>query len=510
VLVGSRSLVAVLAGALVAGCASPPPSGPAGTPWTFPPAAPASDAPATDATATRTASPVSVTATPSPGGIGWESCGAGQECGTFEVPLDHDAPDGPTIGIALVRLPATDPAGRIGSLLYNPGGPGASGVQTIQQAGRFIFSEAVQTRFDIVGFDPRGVGASQPVRCLATRPELPGAYPDEPAEMDAWLAAAEEVAAACEANAGALLANVGTRDVARDLDLLRAALGDEGLTYLGMSYGTLIGESYAEQFPENIRAIVLDAPMDPAVDGAGLIRDQALGVEGALERLLAECASDTRCPFGEGSDRGGAFDALMGRFEDGSVDGVTGQVAWNAIALGLMSGQQEALLGALDAAEDGDLSGLAAFGSLAEDEASLDAYDAVACLDMLLDRSPETWERIAQEVEEQAPRTGRFLTYAPGWGSIDCAYWPVPPQREPGPVDAPGAPPILVVGSTGDPATPFAWAEAVTTQIAGSVLLTRDGEGHTSYGRNLCIGQAVDAYLLGLELPSPGTVCADR
>ena len=470
----------------------------------------ASPAPATASSAPPATPAPSVGATAPTGAITWEACGTGAECATLDVPLDHDVPEGPTIGIALLRLPATDAANRIGSVLYNPGGPGASGVDTIRDVGRFIFSNRLRARFDIVGFDPRGVGASEPVRCLATRPELPGAYPDEPAELGVWLEAAEEVADACETNSGQLLAHVGTRDVARDLDLVRAALGDEKLTYLGMSYGTLIGALYAEEFPENVRALVLDGPMDPAVDGATLIRDQAVAMEAALERVLDACATDRTCPFGEGADRRPAFDALMEQFEDGSVGDVSGQAAWNGIAIGLLSGDWRSLAGALSAAEAGDLTQLGAIGSIAEDEAALDAYDAVACLDMLFDRSPEAYEEIAKDVEQQAPRTGRFFTYAPGWGSIVCAFWPVAPQREPGPVDAPDAPSLLVVGSTGDAATPYAWAEAVTSQLEGSVLLTRDGEGHTSYGRNQCIGRAVDAYLIELVLPPAGTVCPDQ
>ncbi len=499
--------IAVLAVALFVfvGCGSD-------TPSAEPSASLSAATPPATAAATPTATaaaPSAPAATASPGGVTWETCGTGAECATLDVPLDHDAPDGATIGIALLRLPATDPANRIGSVLYNPGGPGASGVDTIRDVGSFIFSPAVRARFDIVGFDPRGVGSSDPVRCLPTRPDLPQAYPDEPAEIDAWLAAAQEVADACEANSGELLPHVGTRDVARDLDLIRVALGDDKLTYLGMSYGTLIGALYAEEFAENIRAIVLDGPVDPAVDGATLIRDQAVAMETALGRFLEACASDASCPFSEGPDRRAAFDELMEQFEDGAVDGVSGQVAWNGIAIELLTGDWASLAAALSDAEADDLAHLSAIGSIAEDEAALDAYDAVACLDMLFDRSPEAYEQIARDVEQLAPRSGRFFTYAPGWGSIVCAYWPVPPQRQPGPVNAPDAPPILLVGSTGDAATPIIWAEAVMTQLEGSVLVTRDGEGHTSYGRNACIGQAVDAYLIDLELPPADTVCPD-
>lgn len=461
---------------------------------------------ATSAPAVQSPSTVP-SASAGPTSLTWSPCEGGHECAELEVPRDYEDPEGPTITVALLRMPATDPARRVGSLLYNPGGPGASGVDTVARGGQFIFTPAARAQFDIVGFDPRGVGRTDAVRCLPERPELEEPYPDETAEVAEWTAAARAVAEACQAQSGELLPHLGTENVARDLDRIREALGDEGLTYLGQSYGTLIGALYADLFPDRVRAMVLDAPIDPDLSGAELIAGQAEGFEAAIDRFLTACAADASCPFGAGGDPAGSFAALMARFDEGPIDGVAGNVAWNGIAIALLSGAWEPLAQALARAEAGDASGLAELAGFATDPAMLDAYDAVACLDLSVGHSPEAYTRLGEELHRTAPGIGPFLAWSPGWGSVDCAYWPVPPQRDPEPVDVTGVAPILVVGGTLDPATPYAWAEALADQLPSSVLLTREGDGHGSYSRSECINQHVDAYLVSLTLPPPGTVC---
>jgi pimeloyl-ACP methyl ester carboxylesterase len=484
-----------------------------------PPAATSPASPGTTASATSPSSPVQPTETraaptaterrPPSGGLEWMPCQSGAECATVDAPLDYADRDADVVSIALLRIPATDPTGRIGSIVYNPGGPGASGVETIANFGTSIFSEDARERFDIVGFDPRGVGDSDPVRCLDRRPELDEAFPDEPSEIERWLDIARKVADACVANSGELLPHVGTQDVVRDLDRIRAALGDEKLTYLGQSYGTLIGELYADEFPESVRAIVLDAVLDPSLEGAAMIAGQAAAMEAALDRFLASCDEDPSCPLTRNGPAADAFDRLMAGFEDQPVAGVSGNVAWNAIAILLIQANWDALTSALASAIDGDPSQLGAIGAFGTDRELVDGYDAVACLDFPVGHSADAYEQLARELDRSAPRMGRFLTYSPGWGSVDCAFWPVVAQRQPQPLDALDAPPMLVIGGTGDPATPYDWAISTADQLPSSALLTREGEGHVSYSRNACIGTYTDAYLIDLQLPAPETICSD-
>ena len=484
---------------------SGPPTAASGTPVSPRSAAATEPAPASPRpTATAAASPSASAALDV---LRWRPCEEGNECAELELPLDYEDPGGPTITIALLRMPATDPANRIGSLLYNPGGPGASGVDTVAQAGQFLFSPTARARFDIVGFDPRGVGRSDAVRCLPSRPVLEEPYPDDAAEVEKWTAAARAVAEACEAQNGDVLPHLGTENVARDLDRIRAALGDQGLTYLGQSYGTLIGALYADLFPDRVRAMVLDAPVDPDLSGAELIAGQAEGFEAAIDRFLAACAADASCQFGAGGDPAGSFRNLTAQWDAGPVAGVSGNVAWNGVAIALLSGAWDQLADALARAEQGDLSGLADLAGPAIDPEALDAYDAVACLDLSVGNDPVAYGRLGQQLERSAPGIGPFLAWSPGWGSVDCAFWPVPPQRDPEPVDPEGVAPILVIGGTHDPATPYPWAEALAEQLPSSVLLTRDGDGHGSYGRSDCINRHTDDYLVGLSLPPAGTVC---
>ncbi|MFL5757883.1 MAG: alpha/beta hydrolase [Chloroflexota bacterium] len=440
--------------------------------------------------------------------VAWSPCHEGLECGSVDVPLDYGNPGGATIPIALVRIRAGDPGNRIGSLLYNPGGPGASGVDAVARAGTRLFPADVRARFDIVGFDPRGVAASGGVHCLDRRPTLNEAYPTNGPAIARWEEAAKEVAGACAQNDGPNLAFLGTDNAARDLDRVRAALGDEKLSYVGASYGTLLGAAYAHLFPTNVRALVLDAPLDPSLSGSDLIAGQAAGFEDELGRFLDWCPTDTRCTFASGGlDARTTFETLLARFGRGPVAGVSANTAMNGIANGLARADWPALSAALDQALHNDGSGLAALAGPFADPAFLDPFDAVACLDLSVGHSLDAYAELADRLVGTAPDFGGFLAYSPGWGSIECAYWPVPPQRTPAPVTAPGVPPVLIVAGTHDPETPYPWGEALSKQLRGSVLLTRDGDGHGSYARSACIAGAVDAYLLELRLPPAGTIC---
>jgi pimeloyl-ACP methyl ester carboxylesterase len=439
------------------------------------------------------------------------------------VPLDYAAGGSAVAHISLIRLPATDRARRIGSLVTNPGGPGGSGVDFVRQDATAVFPAAVRERFDIVGFDPRGVGLSTPVRCEADLESYLSADPDPitAAQWTALVAADRAFATACGTNAGPLLGDVSTVSAARDLDLLRAALGEAKLTYVGYSYGTFLGATYAGLFPDHVRALVLDAAVDPALDLVGRLRGQAASFEGALDRFLASCSADPSCGFYEGGASGRAFDRLIAGLDRkplpaplvGGGRAATAGMAWNAIlgalyspgfgwpylarALGLAAaGDGSLLLATADA-----LNGRKPDGEYSNE---VEANSAINCADEPAPTDPAAYMTLAQQLLKTAPRVGRVLAAT----GLTCAFWPVHPTAAPAPIRAAGAPPIVVIGGTGDPATPYAWSVALAKELSSGVLLTRTGEGHGSYGFGTpCIDAPVDAYLLDLTAPVKGTVC---
>ncbi len=456
--------------------------------------------------------------TPPVPALDWQPCGP-FECATLQVPLDAADVGGRQIGIALSRRRATDPGRRIGSLLVNPGGPGASGVDGLPVLLDRL-SEQVQDRFDVIGFDPRGVGRSSPVRCLSSA-EL-GAYlaidptPDDPAEKAALLRSTEQFVAGCQQRSGDLLPHVGTVDAARDLDRIRMAVGDEKLTYVGFSYGTALGTSYAEQFPDRVRALLLDGAIDPALDTPALNRVQGEGFDRAFDAFLADCRRRPTCSWRpKGGATKDAFLALAARVDDrpiaagnrrvGPSELLLGVVAhlystrtWTTLARGLA--QLEAGSGTIVLAGFDALTGRRPDGSFSNDQ---EANAAVNCLDRPAPSDPAAYERAAAEISSTAPAFGPALA----WSGLVCGLWPVPPTGTPVPADAPGTPPILVVGTTNDPATPFVWSEALARQLPEGRLLRHDGEGHTAYGLDPCTTAIGDAYLLTLDLPPGPLTC---
>jgi pimeloyl-ACP methyl ester carboxylesterase len=420
----------------------------------------------------------------------------------------------------MIRSAARTPAQRIGSLFVNPGGPGASGVEFVRD-GVTTFPDEIRKRFDIVGFDPRGVNSSTAIRCIDN---LDGhaaldPSPDDAAEFAELVEAAKEYAAACARRNDATLAYLSTDAVARDLDLLRASVRDDKLTYFGFSYGTLIGARYAELFPGHIRAMALDGGMDPSLDLETFRAGQAKAFEGALTRFLEDCAARTKCPFHEGGDSLRAFDRLMAaidrqpipaiRLNDSRLVGAGH--AWTAVLAALYSESFWPILAtALSQAKDGDGSlmlvisdpyrGRKANGSYSNLQ---DAYVANICLDYPVPSDVAAFTGWAADLDEDAPHFAEFVAY----NDLICAFWAVPPQGRPKPVMAKGAPPIVVVGTTGDPATPYEWSEALAEQLESGVLITREGEGHTGYADSFCVQEAVDDYLLELTVPEDGLTC---
>ncbi|HEX6936238.1 MAG TPA: alpha/beta hydrolase [Actinomycetes bacterium] len=451
----------------------------------------------------------------------WRSCRGGFECTRLEVPLDYGAPAGRTITLAVVRLPARDDDPR-GSLVLNPGGPGASGVE-YARAAESVVSGAVRRRYDVVGFDPRGVARSAPITCLTdTQLDEFLAIDGSPDSTEEELALEQEwkgLGAGCLARRPALTAHVGTREVARDLDVLRAALGDRRLSYLGKSYGTYIGATYADIFPRRVGRLVLDGPLDPSSTGTDIAAGQTVGFERAFRSFLDDCVGRSSCPFSGGVDAAerqvdrlfDAIDAKPLRGEPGRP--VTQALAVIGVAAALYDEGSWALLrDALREAKRGSGDTLLALADYYSDRGpdgtyttnAMEALYAVNCLDRPEQMELADYRAEAVEAERVSPVFGAFIA----WGNLPCASWPVPPQGSPHPVAAEGAKPILVVGTTRDPATPYAWAKALASQLDSGRLLTFVGDGHTAYRRgNACIDRAVDRYLLEGRLPAKGTRC---
>jgi pimeloyl-ACP methyl ester carboxylesterase len=460
--------------------------------------------------------------------LDWQPCDNGFQCTRLLVPLDYRRPDGRRFSLPVIKLPASDPSRRIGPLVINPGGPGGSGVQYALGA-RSEFPPAVLARFDIVGFDPRGVGGSEPSLNCMTGPQLDKYFatddaPANAAQLAEVIAASKLYAARCEQNSPALLPYVGTQNAARDMDVLRAALGESRLSYLGKSYGTFLGAWYAQLFPGRVRALVLDGAVDPATPSLQDDMTQAEGFQIAFRSFAAWCLASVGCPLGSGGSAGSVDAAvtkleslvaransvpLANRLGDGQMaDGamlLTGVAAalygksyWPDLKTGLTSafaGDGTVLVELANALIERNPNGT--YSNLA------DADTSISCLDRPWPRSLAAWQQAASAASLAAPLFGAPIV----WGSLTCAYWPVPSYPLPR-IRAAGARPILVVGTLRDPATPYQWARALAGDLSSGVLLGWKGDGHTAYGEgSACVDTIVNDYLISLSVPHSGTVC---
>jgi len=455
---------------------------------------------------------------PPPGSIAWTYCGGGFQCGTLRVPLDYEHPDGRKISLALLRIKAKDQAKSIGSLLMNPGGPGESGIEFLR--GDVSSMRSLNQRFDLVTWDPRGVAASTPVTCVDGPQQ--DAYLaidtvlDDPHERNAYFQAVKEFAAGCQKRSGDLLPFMDSASTARDMDQIRAAVGDEKLTYLGFSYGTYLGQWYAHLFPNRVRALSLDGVVDATVPANEALLGQVIGFEQNLQSFLADCKSRTSCGFGRTGDPNSKLTVLMARL-DASPLKVGGRHLTRALAMtGLLVTLYDQSLWryldqALTAAESDDGRILLLLAD-AYNHRNADgtyanlfngAFHSAYCLDFTVPTSIADYDRLGETFAKASPLFGPWSQYS----NLQCAYWPVKPKHADEKLTVQGAPPILLVGGTHDPATPYAEAQAVSKQIEGSVLLTREGNGHTSYDSSQCAHAAEDAYLISLTLPAPGTTC---
>jgi pimeloyl-ACP methyl ester carboxylesterase len=437
------------------------------------------------------------------------------------VPLDYDHPDnGETTKVALIRVRANDPKRRIGSILMNFGGPGAPGVEAVSEIAGELPAE-LRARFDIVGFDPRGTGDTLPVKC---EDNLDGVFhldysPDTPTERGQLDSGLQQLAQSCAQRSGEVLPFVSSESTVRDMDRIRGAVGDKKLTYVGYSYGTYLGTLYAKLFPKKVRALVFDGPVDPNLSRFELVLDQAKGFENGLSGFFDRCSQDRRCAFYNEGDPGGAFDELAAQIDATPIPAGEGRTLGPGefdygVLQPLYSGSESdgELAQALRAAQRGDgapllelsdqYTGRRSDGSY---DSSQPAYWAIGCLDGPSGGGPDAYQAAEPQLQTAAPRTG----VANLNDTLVCAYWPVPPVERRTPTRVNGTPPILVIGTTNDPATPLKWAHALTKDLSSGVLLVAEGTQHTSFlfAFNDCVDTKTVKYLVALDPPRNGTTC---
>lgn len=455
---------------------------------------------------------------PEQASLQWNDCGGGFQCSNLSVPLDYSNASVGNIKLALIRLPAADPSGKIGSLLVNPGGPGGSAVDFLRLWARVVAPQ-VRDKFDLVAFDPRGVGHSQGINCHNTLQDLVAANPDP--QTDAQWQAAQDVTKtfvdACAEKYPTLLNYLGTKNVARDMESVRKALGDGKLNYVGYSYGTAIGQVYADMYPQNIRSMVLDGALDLSQDFDQLNEQQSIGFERAFQAYLTNCRQQN-C-FGSRGDPGTVISNLMKQVDQKPLPAPSGDrpagpgELETAIASALYSQQSwPDLTNAVIEALDGNGSGLIELTDQYLERNSdgsypdlIEANMAVNFVDEKCPKDPSVYRQLAAEYAKVAPIFGPSAAVS----GMACAYWPATPD----PLSAPsakGAPPIVIIDTTNDPATPYEWGLAVSKQIASSVLITHRGNGHTIYAQgDSCVDGAVNAYLINLTSPKKGLTCGD-
>jgi pimeloyl-ACP methyl ester carboxylesterase len=455
----------------------------------------------------------------------WTGCGQKLQCATATAPLDWSDPQRQSIDLALIRQTATG-GQPIGSLLVNPGGPGGSGYDFIRDSLDYAVDERLQESFDVVGFDPRGVNHSSAVSCYDDPADfdaflfdlLPGEY-----GSDEWIEqlrqANEAFSAGCDEHTGELLGYVDTISAARDLDLLRAILGDETLNYLGYSYGTLLGATYADLYPAKTGRLVLDGALDPSTSSFDVSLTQAKGFESALRAFLVDCGDHEDCPFRGTVDASMAeIRALLDRLDASPIRNEDGRELGSgtmtiAIITPLYSADSWPILRQIftdvmhgDAGYAFQIAdfyyGRDADGSYSDN--STEAFLAINCLDYATDPSLETMRTEEAELMRAAPVLGKQLAY----GGTGCAGWPYESTRLREPIVAAGSSDILVLGTVNDPATPYVWAQAMADQLQNGHLVTYDGEGHTAYNKGSdCINAVVDDYFIRGTVPASDPRC---
>lgn len=453
--------------------------------------------------------------------ITWRACSRDQ-CGYLTVPLDYADPTGKTLHLALLKVPAQDPAARVGSLVVNPGGPGGSGTD-YASGGSLQFGTVLSDRFDIVGFDPRGVAHSDPLSCATTQQiDAFLAYdpdPDTAAERTGMDNLVRKLGAGCLARSGDLARHMSTKEAARDMDILRAALGEPRLDYLGASYGTYLGATYAGLFPTHVGRFVLDGAIDPSLSNEQLSLEQAHGFETALRAYAADCVAQGSCFLGRSTDEVvQAIHNFLQATDKTSLDTGTNRRLTEGLAtLGVwmplyVKSFWPRLTDALKKAiVDHDGSGLLTLADLYSsrgpdkyDGNSIEALYAVNCLDhddyIPTSQVPSHFAQF----DQASPTFGRVFAF----GLSTCSTWPVQSHQVGQAIHATGAPPIVVVGTTRDPATPLIWAQALAKQLDSGRLITRNGDGHTGFQQgNRCVDNAVQDWLINGKVPAADLHC---
>jgi pimeloyl-ACP methyl ester carboxylesterase len=457
----------------------------------------------------------------------WESCHDDFECSTLTVPVDYQHPAGDTIELALLKDPADDPDHRVGSLVVNPGGPGAPGT-SYAQSSSLAFGQVLRDDFDIVGFDPRGTGASDPVDCVSDQ-ELDALSaadpdPDTPEEGQELEHSYDEFFQGCVQKSDGLIGHVTTVEAARDMDVLRAALGEAKMLYFGASYGTKLGATYADLFPDKVGRMVLDGAVDLSISSREQSLEQAGGFETALRAYVQNCVDDSGS--GDGCFLGDTVDAGLGTIRDliASIDGKPLPTqdpgrdldvgnAFYGLVTPLYSRDYWSILDrALQTALGGDGSLLLKLSDVYESrnddgtysDNSAEAILAINCLD---DPYSITADQVPAQIpafEQESPTFGDVFA----WGLVSCHGVQVKASEKDARIDGAGAPPIVVVGTTRDPATPYQWAVHLADQLESGVLVSRDGDGHTGYNAgNGCVDEAVENYLVDDTVPKDGLTC---